>query len=230
MKIPQLDSIPLPEHLRKFVAAMTLLSILGGFALSQLMFKTNDFYLHRTDSLLAMQGNLDDAAITLGRQIQEWKNMLLRANEKELYNKHRQAFLDYSYGVQEALLRTKMSMKDAGMDTVEIELLLSEHQLLLSDYLLAKLKLNPRRKDSFHEVDTQVVGLDRKLQHHIAVVRIDIANFSRQQLYGPLPKQVNSFLLLGLLGASSLLVMSLIGVFFASRFQNQNTMTAAKNG
>lgn len=218
MNIPMLDPGSLPRHFKVFIAVMTLLSVLGGFLLSQLMFKTNDFYLQRTDRLLAMQGNLDDAAITLGRQIQEWKNMLLRASEKDLYNKHRQAFLDFSYGVQEALMRTKMAMQEAGMDTGEIDQLLGEHKMLLSDYMLAKIKLDPGRMDSFREADTQVVGIDRKLQHHIAVVRIDMDNFSRQQLYGPLPKQVNSFLLLGMLGASSLLVMSLLGVLFAMRF------------
>lgn len=212
------DSISLPRHFSKFVAVTTLLSILGGFLLAQLMFKTNDFYLQRTDNLLAMQGNLDNAAITLGRQIQEWKNMLLRIDEAALYSKHRQAFLNCSYGVQEALLRTKVAMQITGMDTSEIELLLSKHKLLQSDYLLAMSRLKPGRRVSYHEIDDQVVGIDRDLQHHITVVKIDIENFSKQQLYGPLPRQVNSFLLLGLLGASSLLVMALVGVVFASRF------------
>ena len=218
-----LDSGSLPRHFKKFIAAMTLLSVFGGYLLSQLIYKTNDFHLQRTDRLLAMQGNLDEAAITLGRQIQEWKNMLLRVNEAELYNKHRQAFMFCSYGVQEALMRTKMAMQSAGMSTSEIEQLLSEHKLLLSDYLLAKAKLNPRQIDSYHEADNQVVGVDRKLQRHIAVVKIDIEEFSRQQLNGPLPEQVNSFLLMGLLGASSLLIMSLMGVVFACRFGRRST-------
>jgi len=232
MKIQILDSVSfsLPGHFKKFIAAMTLLSILGGYLLSQLMFRTNDFYLQRIDRLLAMQGSLDDAAITLGRQVQEWKNMLLRANETELYNKHRQAFMDCSYGVQEALQRTKLAMQNVGMDTGEIDQLRSEHQLLLSDYLLAKIKLNSGRMDSYHDVDNQVVGIDRNLQHHITLVKIDIENLSKQHLYGPLPKQVNFFLLLGLLGALSLLLMSLIGVVFASRFQKNIAGTANSNG
>lgn len=223
MKIPMQDSISLPMHFKKFAAVMSLVSVLGGFLLSQLMFKTNDFYLHRTDSLLAMQGNLDDAAIALGRQIQEWKNMLLRVEETALYNKHRQAFLNSSYGVQEALLRTKLAMQNVGMNTGEIELLLNKHRLMQSDYLLAQSRLKPGHRNSFHAADDQVVGIDRDLQHHISVIRIDIENFSRQQLYGPLPKQVNSFLLLGIMGASSLLVMALVGVVFASRFSTVAT-------
>ncbi len=228
MKTPMLNSASLPRHFKKFIALVVLLSVLGGYLLSQLMYKTNDFYLQRTDRLLAMQGNLDEAAINLGRQIQEWKNMLLRVNEAELYNKHRQAFMFYSYGVQEALLRTKTAMQNSGMNTGEIDQLLSEHKLLLSDYLLAKTKLNPRRVDSYHEADNQVVGVDRNLQRHITVVKNDIEEFSNRQLNGPLPEQVNYYLLIGLLGTSSLLIMSLIGVVFAGRFGKSIDRTLTK--
>jgi methyl-accepting chemotaxis protein len=218
--------VSLPRYFKTFVAVMALLSIFGGYQLTQLMYRMNDFYLQRTEKLLAMQGSLDDAAITLGRQVQEWKNMLLRVNETELYSRHRQAFFDCSKGVQEALLRTKTAMQDNGMETSEIEQLLTEHQLLLSDYLLARIMLNPGRVDSYHEVDNQIIGIDRKLQHHIAVTRTDIEKFSRQQLNGTLHAQRNHYLLIGLLGALSLLIMSLAGVAFAGLFQGNKTGTA----
>ncbi len=211
--------VSLPRYFKVFVAVTTLLSILGGYLISQLMYGMNDFYLQRTEKLLAMQGNLDDAAITLGKQVQEWKDMLLRVNETALYSKHRQAFFDYSKGVQEALLRTQKAMQDNGMDTSEIEQLLTEHQLLLSDYLLARIMLNPGRIDSYHEVDNQIIGADRSLQRHIAVVRAKIEESSRQQLDGTSRAQGNRFLLIGLLEALSLLIMSLAGVFFAGYFQ-----------
>lgn len=218
--------VSLPRYFKTFIAVMTLLSIFGGYQLSQLIHGMDDFYLQRTEKLLAMQGNLDDAAITLGRQIQEWKNMLLRVNEAELYSKHRQAFLECSKGVQEALMRTKAAMQNDGMDTGEIESLLTEHQLLLSDYLLARIMLNPGRIDSYHEVDNQIIGVDRNLQQHIAVVRADIAEFSRQQLDGTSRAQGIRYLLIGLLGALSLLIMSLAGVVFAGYFQPNKTRTA----
>ncbi len=215
--------VSLPRYFKVFVAAMTLLSILGGYLLSQLMYEMNASCLQRTEKLLAMQGNLDDAAITLGRQIQEWKNMLLRVNETDLYSKHRRAFLEYSKGVEEALMRTKMAMQNDGMDTGEIESLLTEHQLLLSDYLLARIMLNPGRVDSYHEVDTQIIGVDRNLQRHIAAVRANIENSSRQQLSGTARSQKNRFLLIGLLEALSLLFMALAGVVFAGYFQSIKT-------
>ncbi len=217
------DPVSLPRYFKVFVAVTTLLSVLGGYLLSHLMYGTNDFYLQHTEKLLAMQGNLDDAAITLGRQIQEWKDMLLRVNETDLYSKHRQAFLECSKGVQEALMRTKTAMQNNGMDTGEIESLLTEHQLLLSDYLLARIMLNPGRADSYHEVDAQIIGIDRNLQRHIASVRADIETFSREQLSGTSRAQRDHFLLIGLLGTLSLLIMSLAGVVFAGYFQGNKS-------
>jgi methyl-accepting chemotaxis protein len=216
------DSAPLPKYFKTFIAVMTLLSIFGGYQLSHLIYRMNDYYLQRTEKILAMERNLDEATIALGRQIQEWKDMLLRVNDTELYNKHQQAFVDASVGVQEALMRTKMAMQDNGMDTGEIEQLLGEHQSLSSDYVFAKSVLNPRQNQSYLETDKLVIGVDRKLQHHIAVVKTEIHQFSNQQLKETMPSDENRYLL-GLLEASSLLAMSLVGFIFTSRFQGNKS-------
>lgn len=212
------NSVYLAKPFKIFILVMTLLSVFGGYQLSQLIYRMNDYYLQHTEKLLAMEGNIDDATIALGRQIQEWKDMLLRANDTELYSKHKKAFFEYSSDVQQALLRTKAAMQNEGMDTIEIEQLLIDHQSLLSDYLIAKSRLNPRQIDSFREVDKQVVGVDRNLQQHIAAVKTEIQHFSKQQLKETMPAHGNRYLL-GLAGASSLLFMALVGFAFASRFQ-----------
>lgn len=77
----------------------------------------NDYYLQRTERILVMERGLTDATIALGKQIQEWKDMLLRINDTELYNKHRKAFTDASAGVLEALMRTKTAMQNENMNT-----------------------------------------------------------------------------------------------------------------
>ena len=159
------DSVYLTKPFKIFILVMTLLSVFGGYQLSQLIYRMNDSYLQRTEKILAIERSLDDASIALGRQIQEWKDMLLRVNDSELYNKHRQAFFDFGVGVKDALMRTKVAMQDDGMDTGEIEQLLGEYESLLSDYLYAKFKLDPRHVDSYLETDKLVIGVDRKLQN-----------------------------------------------------------------
>jgi hypothetical protein len=108
------------------------------------------------------------------------------------------------------------------MDTGEIEQLLDEHRSLGSDYMFAKSALNPEQIKSYLETDKLVIGVDRKLQHHIAVVKTEIQRFSDQQLKETMPVGDNRYLL-GLMGASSLLVMTLAGLIFAIRFHgNKN--------
>jgi hypothetical protein len=215
-------SVPVTKSLKAFLTVMTLLSIFGGYQLAQLIHRMNDYYLQRTEKILAIERSLDEASVALGRQIQEWKDMLLRVNDTELYNKHRQAFLDFGVGVEDALTRTKVAMQDDGMDTGDIEQLLGEHQSLLSDYLYAKFLLNPRHLDSYLETDKRIIGVDRKLQNHLSVVKAEIQHFSDRQLKETMPTQGNRYLI-GLLGASSLLVMALAGFIFASRLQGHET-------
>jgi len=201
---------------------MTLLSIFGGYQLSQLIDKMNGDYLQRTEKILAMERSLDDATVAFSRRIQEWKDMLLRANDIELYNKHRQAFFIASTTLHEAFQHTKMAMQNDGMDTALIENMLHDNEMLLSDYLTAKSMLNPRQMDSFREVDQQVIGVDRHLQDDLATLEATIRNFSNRQLNEIMPAYRSRYLI-GLLGTCSLLIMAIIGFAFASRIQSNKS-------
>jgi len=211
------NSVYLGKPFKIFILVMTLSSFFGGYQLSQLIYRMNTYYQQRTEKILAMQGTIDDATIALGRQIQEWKDMLLRSNDTEQYNKHKKAFFGYSGDVQQALMQTIAAMQNEHIDTIEIEQLLIDHQSLQSDYLIAKSMLNPQQIDSFRDVDKQVVGVDRNLQKHLAAVKAEIQLFSKQKLNETMPAQENRYLL-GLLEACSLLIMALAGFAFARRF------------
>lgn len=219
------NSIYFGKPFKIFILAMMLLSFFGGYQLSQLIDRMNDYYQQRTEKILAMEGSINDATIALGRQIQEWKDMLLRANDTELYSKHKKAFFEYSSDVQQALQHTMSAMQNEHMDTVEIDQLLTDHQSLSSDYRMAKSMLNPLQIDSFREVDKQVVGIDRNLQKHLTAVKAEILLFSNQQLNETMPAQGNRYLL-GLLGSLLLLFMALAGFAFACRFQVHTAETA----
>lgn len=218
------NSIYFGKPFKIFILVMMLLSFFGGYQLSQLIYRMNDYYQQRTEKILAMEGSINDATIALGRQIQEWKDMLLRANDTELYSKHKKAFFEYSSDVQQALQHTMSAMQNEHMDTVEIDQLLTDHQSLSSDYRMAKSMLNPLQIDSFREVDKQVVGIDRNLQKHLTAVKAEILLFSNQQLNETMPAQGNRYLL-GLLGSLLLLFMALAGFAFACRFQVHTAVT-----
>ena len=217
--------IYLGKTFKIFILLITLLSIFGGYQLSQLIYRMNSDYMQRTEKILAMERSLDDTNVALSRQIQEWKDMLLRANDTELYNKHRHAFFDASATLQGAFQHTKWAMRDEGMDTSFIEHMVTDNEVLLSDYLTAISRLNPRQIDSFRDVDKQIFGVDRHLQDDFAALETEIRDFSNQQLNEIMPAQRNRYLL-GLLGAISLLVMAILGFVFASLFQDPDKKAA----
>ncbi|MBA4381061.1 MAG: hypothetical protein C0406_00710 [Sideroxydans sp.] len=199
-----------------FFAALLLLAMAGGYQLSRIFSQVNEAAAQRSVQLLEIEESLDEAAIGLGRQVQEWKDLLLRANDKTLYDIHLKGFRESSIGVQYALLNAKTAMQDIGMDTAEIDHLISEHKSLLSEYLLAHSKLRPSVKDSSNKVDMQIVGVDRKLQQDIASVKAGISAFAKQQMYRTPETQGNRNFMIGLLGATSLFFMALFGFIFAN--------------
>ncbi len=226
MKTLTRSAVSLPRSFKLFIAVISLLSIVGGYQLYQLIYKINIFSLQHTDSLLEIEEGLDSTAIDFGRQIQEWKDMLLRSDDEKLYSKHRKAFINSSIDVQQSLQRTMTAMTSSGIDPKEVELLRIEHKALVSNYVLAQTRLIPKRIESFREVDKQIMGIDRSLQQHIASVKANIKHLSEQQLSGTLPTQRKRYLTVGLLGGSSLMFMALIGFIFASRFQAHETDAA----
>lgn len=213
-------SLPkLPKAMGLFLAIAFALSAFGGYQLYRMTYSMHNSSLQRAEQMLALEEDLDSAAINLGRQIQEWKDMLLRASNDERYNKHRQAFIEYSVNVQKALLQAKANMQNIGLSTETMDQLSAEHKALLAKYVHAHSKLDQQSPKSTYAVDQQVIGLDRNLQRHIAKMRAEVELLAQQQLRGTLPAEEGRYLWLGLLGAASLQFMALVGFAFAGGMQ-----------
>ena len=207
-------------HFLAFIAVVIVLSAVAGYQLVQITVRLNDFSLKRADQLMEIEESLDDAAIGLGRQIQEWKDMLLRVHDAEAYAAHRQGFIDSSVAVQQALLRAQGTMQDIGMDTHDIEQLAAEHKSLLTKYVVAHHKLDPRHSESSHAADRQVVGMDRDLQLHLGAVKAVVAQRARQHMSGSAPQAGRQYIMMGALGAAALAFMAFFGFAFAMRVQD----------
>ncbi len=204
-----------------FAIVMAMLSALGGYQLSQLVSQVNDSSARRSVQLLEIEEDLDDAAIGLGRQVQEWKDMLLRSSDRGVYDKHQQGFKEASIAVQYALLKAKTAMQNIGMDTAAIDHLIGEHKSLLSKYLNAHSKLQTMDGDFPGAVDKQVLGVDRRLQNEITSVKDGISNFAKQQMFRAPETQGNRYLMMGLLGAFALFFMALLGYSFGCLLQGR---------
>lgn len=214
-------SPPLRSTLIRFATAMALLAVLGGYLLSQLVFKMNDAAAQRSVRMLEIEEHLDDAVITLGQQVQEWKNMLLRSDKPELYARHLEGFRESSVGVQYALRNARRVMQELGMVTADIDQLIDEHRTMLGAYLQAFSKLDPQDAGTINEADRHIMGVDRKLQKNITAVKAATSAFAKQQLSGTSPAEKYRHLMLGILGAVCLFLMAVLG--FASAYRLRKT-------
>ncbi|MBU1214863.1 MAG: hypothetical protein KKF58_02475 [Gammaproteobacteria bacterium] len=210
---------PFSGLLVKFVAVAACLAALGGYQLSQLFLDVDVSSAKRSVQLFEIEEYLDDAAIGLGRQIQEWKNMLLRANDQSQHARHQQGFKEASIAVQFALMQSKAIMLEIGMQTTDIDRLIADHKVLLTDYLQAYAGLRPAEAESRVRVDKQVLGVDRALQGRIVQLKSGISEYAKQQLARAPQTQGRRNLMIGLLGTVSLFLMAVLGFVFARRMR-----------
>ena len=101
------------------------------------------------------------AQVEFKKQIQEWKNILLRGNEPEAYEKHTQAFKKEAGVSQTALNQLKNQFTKMGLDLQLVNDTLKAHDELGVKYLEALKQYDPADKHSAHEVDGLVKGMDR---------------------------------------------------------------------
>lgn len=191
--------------------------VLGGYQLVRMTYTiahADSVPAQRASQLLAIEESLDDAAISFGKQIQEWKDVLLRVENEERYNAHRKAFMEDSVGVQRALLQTRVAMQGIGLSTRDVDELASEHKALVSTYVAAQRELDARHPELSRTVDQRVLGIDRDFQRHIATVKGNVESLVKQQLAATSSAGAWQYLLIGL--AASVLVMAFVALAFAS--------------
>jgi diguanylate cyclase (GGDEF)-like protein/PAS domain S-box-containing protein len=155
-------------------------------------------------------------------QTQEWKNILLRAHDPVLLQKHKQAFHLHQQLFHGQLFRAQHIVQEAqlnGRALLEIE---RREEALLLAYAQAIKQLNPQNPNSFHAVDAQVRGIDHELNIFIrdAQEKIEEEIASKLMLDSPTNNHSGAFstyqLALGLL-ALLLPLGALTAFFFAFR-------------
>ena len=203
----------------RFVVLAAALAALGGYQLSQLFLEVDISSARRSVQLLEIEEHLDDAAIGLGRQVQEWKDMLLRVHDSVQHAKHQQGFKEASIAVQHALLEARTNMLEIGMETTDIDGLIAEHKSLLSDYLQAYSGLKSSEVGSGSRVDKRVLGVDRSLQTRIVQVKSAISEYAKLQLARAPQTQGSRNIMVGLLGTVALFFMAGFGFVFARRMR-----------
>ncbi len=145
------------------IASLLLLALLGGA--TYLLQQTLTTEIH-TAVVTGQQStkaiaNARAAHVDFQRQVQEWKNVLIRGNDPELYEKHRKAFEDRAQKVQAGLAETEKNLAAIGMPGTLVGQLRKDHEDMLSKYLTALKTFDAADPETGKKVDVLVRGVDR---------------------------------------------------------------------
>ncbi len=121
---------------------------------------TRDFHAFKNDSNVAVDIAL--ANVDFKSQVQEWKDLLIRGNDPEAFNKYKSQFLDKADRVQKRLTKAKEELQAAGSPhAAEVADLLAKHKEMLDRYLAALASFDPSNPETGKQVDKLVKGMDR---------------------------------------------------------------------
>jgi hypothetical protein len=166
------------------VVAVVLLAAMAGLAMYKISSTTERMIEAQEDSrrhLLLLQA-IESAHVHFKNQVQEWKDMLLRSADAQALQFHRTQFEHEAAQVRQMLFVTVDSLRSVGLDPQAAEALRATHAELVDRYRSAIDRFDLGRRDSTHEIDQVVKGMDRDASEKFEQVAEDIEVHSRQRL------------------------------------------------
>jgi len=103
------------------------------------------------------------ANVDFKTQVQEWKNILIRGNDPESFEKYKKHFVEKANKVQQRLKKIHGALQAAGSpSSKEVDLLAASHKEMLDKYLSALSAFDPANPEAGKVVDKSVKGIDRE--------------------------------------------------------------------
>jgi methyl-accepting chemotaxis protein len=117
------------------------------------------------------------AQLDFKKQVQEWKDTLLRGNDPELFKKYSDQFAQREATVDADLASLQKLFAGAGVDTKLVDQSLSEHQKLGAQYRTALKAYDSTNAASCFVVDKLVKGIDRPATDAIDAIVTQVQQF-----------------------------------------------------
>ena len=139
------------------------LIVLGGFALWQMQSinQVTQDNLSRIERINEAVLQVEQAHMHFRTQIQEWKNILIRGNDPQLFDRHLNSFNREADLTQTRLQQAMEQFTALGIDTTELQRLRQIHTDLGTTYLRALESFDANDPDTGQQIDTAVRGVDR---------------------------------------------------------------------
>ncbi|GFZ95160.1 methyl-accepting chemotaxis protein [Dyella caseinilytica] len=142
------------------LAAAVIVGLGGWRGLS----RTHDLQVHSAETAGKFAAAVDMARVTqvdFKKQVQEWKDLLLRGSDADAFKKHHDGFVAQSSAVDKDLASLKQQMAELGLKTDGVSAAVATHADLGTKYLAAIQHYDPNDPQSVHVVDSLVAGIDR---------------------------------------------------------------------
>lgn len=143
---------------------MLAATILVGFGGWRGLMHTHDLQVRSTETAAMFAAAVDNARVAqvdFKKQVQEWKDLLLRGADPAAFKKHHDAFVAEGESVDKDLAELKQQMTRLGLRTDGVEHAVATHAQLGTQYLDALQHYDARDEKSVHVVDGMVEGIDR---------------------------------------------------------------------
>lgn len=156
--------------------SISTLVLLGLLSLNQL----SNFHDDAIDNLNNIENNVEileeisDAHVLFKIQVQEWKNVLIRGNDNEQYEKYSGRFVERSDEVQGLLEKAIQASEKLGQDTSTIKKVKEEHAKLKDAYVNALKSFDATDELTGKKVDKLVSGVDRPASQGMSEIAINI--------------------------------------------------------
>lgn len=118
--------------------------------------------MYSINNYVALTDNARVVQVDFKKQVQYWKDTLLRGNDPASFDKSYSEFLKQDETVQTGLSKLKESMSKQNMDTALVDKLANSHKELRNKYTQAIQSYDKNNLQSFKIVDELVKGIDRE--------------------------------------------------------------------
>ncbi|MDP4142866.1 MAG: methyl-accepting chemotaxis protein [Bacillota bacterium] len=165
-----------------FVIAITV--VIGSFSIVSLRNLTNksETRLKTVQSYIGLVDTARSAQVHFKKQVQAWKDLLLRGQNKENYKKYYEEFLSENKLVDSELQTLRDAMQKDGANTSLVNKTLQSHQDLLTKYNNALKNYDSNNPNSFSVVDNLVKGMDRAPTNDMDSIVAQIQTYSNSQV------------------------------------------------
>lgn len=173
------------------LTGVLFLSIVGVFSISAVNILTDQGAISTTEDIKALEllNSLRVTQVAFQSQVQEWKDILLRGNDPELYSKYSTAFEKRSAEVDQFLLDMRKQTQGTEFLTEEVDNLLAAHAELNIKFNNALKTYNFGNAAGGQAVDKLVRGMNRdtltaleKLSQGIVSVSVNTTITAKQHL------------------------------------------------